>query len=186
LRGHPREALAEMKKAQTLDPLSLIINADLAELLLIAHFPEQSVQQSRKTIEMESSFALAHNQLGQAYLQQGNLDQAIGALQTAVRSSEGSPISTANLARAYAAAGRRNEAVQLLATLKARSNATYSNASEIATIYAALGDRDQAMAWLERGYVERFNPGVLIRPAFDPLRSDPRFQTLLRRVGLTR
>ena len=185
LRGHPREALAEMRKAETLDPLSLIINADLAELLLIAHFPEQSIQQSRKTIEMESSFALAHNQLGQAYLQEGHIDQAIVELQTAVRSSDGSPTCTANLARAYAAAGRRNEAVQLLATLKARSSAAYSNASEIATIYAALGDRDAAMTWLEQGYVERFNPGVLIRPALDPLRSDPRFQTLLHRVGLT-
>ncbi len=72
------------------------------------------------------------------------------------------------------------------ATPTTRSSATYSNASEIATIYAALGDRDAAMTWIEQGYVERFNPGVLIRPAFDPLRSDPRFQTLLHRVGLTR
>jgi len=185
LRGRSREALAEMRKAETLDPLSLIINADLAELLLIAHFPAESVQQSRKTIEMESSFALAHNQLGQAYLQQGQLDQAITELQVAVRSSDGSPTCTANLARAYAAAGKRHEAIDLLNSLKARSNAAYSNASEIATIYAALGDRDAAMTWLERAYGERFNPGVLIRPALDPLRSDPRFQTLLHHVGLT-
>ena len=51
-------------------------------------------------------------------------------------------------------------------------------------IYTALGDRDQAMTWLEQGYEERFNPGVLVRPGFDPLRSDPRFQALARRVGL--
>ena len=55
---------------------------------------------------------------------------------------------------------------------------------EIATIYVALGDRDQAMDWLEKGYEERFNPGVLLRPGFDPIRSDPRFQDMLRRIGI--
>jgi len=60
----------------------------------------------------------------------------------------------------------------------------YSNASEIAMTYASLGDTDQAMNWLERGYVERFNPGVLLRPGFDPLRADSRFQDLVHRIGL--
>ena len=74
----------------------------------------------------------------------------------------------------------------LLSDLKKRSNSTYSHGSEIAVIYAAFGDRDQAMNWLEKGYEERFNPGVLLRPGFDPLRSDPRFQDLVRRIGLPR
>jgi len=80
--------------------------------------------------------------------------------------------------------GRQHEAVQLIGDLKSRSSAGHSNAPEIAMIYAALGDSDQAMTWLERSYHERFNPGVLLRPGFDPLRSDPRFQDLRRRVGL--
>jgi len=91
-----------------------------------------------------------------------------------------------NLARAYAVSGRRSEAVQLLSELKKRSSPGYSNAPEIAVIYTALGDTDQAMTWLEQGYQERFNPGVLLRPGFDPLRSDPRFQALVRRVGLNK
>jgi len=90
----------------------------------------------------------------------------------------------ANLARAYVASGKRSEAVKLLDVLKRRSSTGYSNASEIAMIYASLGDSDQAMNWLETGFEERFNPGVLLRPGFDPLRSDRRFQNLLHRVGL--
>ena len=70
--------------------------------------------------------------------------------------------------------------------LKKRSSPGHSYASEIAVIYTALGDSNQAMAWLEKGYDERFNPGVLIRPGFDPLRSDPRFRDLERRVGFPR
>jgi tetratricopeptide (TPR) repeat protein len=178
------EAIAEMNKAASIDPLSLIINADLAELLLIAHFADESIRQSRKTIDLDPHFALAHNQLGQAYLQERKPDAAIGELQQAIQLSGASPTAIANLARAYAVSGRQHDAVQLINDLKSRSNAGHSNAPEIAMIYAALGDGDHAMIWLEKGYQERFNPGVLLRPGFDPLRSDPRFQDLRRRVGL--
>ena len=178
------EALAEMRKATSLDPLSLVINADLAELLALAHSYDESIQQSRKAIEMDPNFALAHNQLGQAYIQKQMYDDAVAELRKAVRLSGGSPTCMANLARAYVVSGKRSEAVKLLNDLKKRSNPGYSNASEIAIIYASLGDTDQAMNWLEKGYEERFNPGVLLRPGFDPLRSDSRFQNLVHRIGL--
>ena len=185
LLGRYDPAIAEMRKAQNLDPLSLIINADLAELLVVAHSYDESILQSRKTIEMDPNFALAHNQLAQAYLQKQRYDEAIEELTKAIKLSGGSPAFIANLARAYVASGKRSEALKLLNDLKKRSNSTYSNAAEIAVIYASLGDTDQAMNWLEKGYEERFNPGVLLRPGFDPLRSDPRFQDLVRRIGLS-
>jgi TolB-like protein/Tfp pilus assembly protein PilF len=184
LLGRYDEAIAEMRKAENLDPLSLIINSDLAELLVLAHSFDESIEQSRKTIEMDPNFALAHNQLAQAYLQKHMYDEAVAELQKAVQLSGGSPTCIANLARAYAVSGKRSEAEKLLNDLKKRSNPGYSNASEIATIYASLGDSDQAMNWLEKGYEERFNPGVLLRPGFDPLRSDLRFQSLVHRIGL--
>ena len=185
LMGRHGEAIAEMRKARSLDPLSLIINADLAEVLLIAHFYDESVRQSRKTIEMDPDFALAHNQLAEAYLQKQMRDDAITEFQKAVQLSEGSAICTANLARAYASSGRSADAGQLLTDLKKRLNPAYSNAAEIAMVYAALGEKAQAMVWLERGYNERFNPGVLLRPGFDSLRADPRFRDIVNRVGLT-
>jgi TolB-like protein/DNA-binding winged helix-turn-helix (wHTH) protein/Tfp pilus assembly protein PilF len=184
LLGNYDEAIAEMRKAQDLDPLSLIINADLAELLVLAHSYDESIRQSRKTIEMDPSFAVAHNQLAQAYLQKHMNHEAVAELQKAAQLSGESPTVMANLARAYVATGKKSEAIKILNDLTKRSNATYSHASEIAVIYAALGDNDQAMNWLEKGYEERFNPGVLLRPGLDPLRSDPRFQDLARRVGL--
>jgi TolB-like protein/DNA-binding winged helix-turn-helix (wHTH) protein/Tfp pilus assembly protein PilF len=184
LLGRYDEAIAEMRKAENLDPLSLIINADLAELLVLAHSYDESIQQSRKTIEMDPDFALAHNQLAQAFLQKHMYDEAVAELKTAVQLSGGAPAFIASLARAYVASGKQSEAIQLLGDLKKRSNPTYSNAAEIAMIYASLGDTDQAMNWLEKGYDERFNPGVLLRPGFDPLRSDSRFQELVHRVGL--
>ena len=184
LLGRYDEAIAEMRKAQSLDPLSLIINTDLAEILMLAHSYDESIQQSRKTIEMDPNFALAHNQLGQAYLQKHTYDEAVVELKKAVALSSSSPTCIANLARAYVASGKRSEAVKLLDDLRKRSNANYSNASEVAMIYASLGDEDQAMNWLQKGYEERFNPGVLLRPGFDPVRSDPRFKKIEHRIGL--
>jgi TolB-like protein/DNA-binding winged helix-turn-helix (wHTH) protein/tetratricopeptide (TPR) repeat protein len=180
------EALAEMKKAQSLDPLSLVINADLAELLTLAGAYDRSIEQSLKTLELDPGFGLAHNHLGQAYLQKHMNAEAIDELKKAVALSAGGATCVANLARAYVAAGERREAAGLLDDLTHRSSPLHSYASEIAVIHAALGDHDHAMAWLERGAEERFNPGVLLRPGFDPLRSDPRFADLMRRVGLAR
>ena len=177
------EAIVEMKKAMNVDPLSIIINADLAELLSLAHATEESIQQSRKTIEMDPAFALAHNHLGQAYLQKHMNREAVEELQEAVKLSNGSPTCIANLARANAVSDKKSEAIKLLGDLKKRSTPGQSFASEIAVIYASLGDTDQAMNWLEKGHEERFNPGVLIRPGFDPLRADPRFEDLVRRTG---
>jgi TolB-like protein/DNA-binding winged helix-turn-helix (wHTH) protein/Flp pilus assembly protein TadD len=184
--GRNDEAIAEIRKAEILDPLSLIISADLADFLVIAHSYDESIRESRKTIEMDPNFALAHNQLGQAYLQKQMQDEAIAELQKAVQLSGGSPTCLANLARAYVASGKRSEAVKLLSDLKERSNSNNSDAAEIAVIYVALGDTDQAMNWLEKCYEERFNPSVLLRAGFDPIRSDPRFKNLLRRIGLPR
>ena len=133
---------------------------------------------------MDPAFAIGHKQLGDAYLLKQMDKEAVAELQKAVRLSGGSPICVAELARAYVAAGKINEAVKLLSDLEKSSNASFTNAPQIALIYASMGDNEQAMNWLERAYEERFNPSILLRSGFRPLRSDPRFEDLLRRVGL--
>jgi tetratricopeptide (TPR) repeat protein len=182
LLGQNSAAIEEMGKAANLDPLSLIISSDMAELLLIAGLPEQSLQQSRKTLELEPHFPLAHNQLGVAYIEKHMLPQAIAELQEAVRLSGGSQACVANLARAYAAANRKSEAIEQLNELQRRS--PRPSAPEVAVIYAALGDNDRAIEWLNRAYEERLNPGVLLRTGFNSLHGDQRFKDLRSKLGL--
>jgi len=184
--GRNGEAVAQVEKATSLDPLSLIISSDLAEELLVAHRYDEAMEQARKTINMDSFFAPAHYVLGQEFMQKHLYPEAIAELQRAIELSAGSTAFTANLAYAYAVSGRRNEAVKILNDLKNRSQNGFSNAAEIALVYVGLDQKDQAMAWLEKAFEERFSPWVLMRPAFDPLRSDSRFQDLLHRIGFKR
>jgi TolB-like protein/DNA-binding winged helix-turn-helix (wHTH) protein/Flp pilus assembly protein TadD len=182
--GRHDEAVAEVQKAASLDPLSPSIGADLAEELLVAHRFDEAIDQSRKTIMLDPFFAPTHYVLGQALLQKDNYDEAILEFQKAIELSPGSTAFTANLGYACAVSGRRDDAAKILDHLKNRPPQDFSNAPEIAMIYIGLGEKDQAMSWLEKGYAERFSPWVLMRPCFDPLRSDPGFEDLVRRMGL--
>jgi Flp pilus assembly protein TadD len=133
---------------------------------------------------MDPNFAIAHYELGQAYEQKNMHNEAIVEFRTAIQLSGDNEIFTANLAHAYASSGRREEALKMVKDLEDRQSQHSSTDANIALIYVGLGDRDQAMIWLDKAYQARFNPSILLRPAWDPLRSDARFQDLLRRIGL--
>jgi tetratricopeptide (TPR) repeat protein len=182
--GRTVEGIAELRKAQSLDPLSLIISADLADALCIAHRYEESVQQSRKTLDMDPNFAVAHYQLGQAFQQMHMQSASIAELQKAIELSRGNAAFESNLAYAYAVSGRKDEAIRIAKDLESGQGHRSAADANIALIYVGLGDNDQAMIWLNKAYQARFNPSILLRPAFDPLRSNPRFQDLLHRIGL--
>jgi TolB-like protein/DNA-binding winged helix-turn-helix (wHTH) protein/Tfp pilus assembly protein PilF len=183
--GRNAEGIAESKKAESLDPLSLIISADLADALCIAHRYDESVEQSQKTIEMDPHFAVAHYELGQALEQKQRHDEAIAEFRRAIELSGGNTTFESNLANAYAVSGRKEEAMKIVKDLEIRQRQDSSTDASIALIYVGLGDNDRAMIWLNKAYQARFNPSILMRPVFDPLRSDSRFQDLLHRIGLS-
>jgi tetratricopeptide (TPR) repeat protein len=183
--GQNSDGMFELRKAESLDPLSLIISADIADALCIAHLYD-AVQQSRKTLEMDSNFAIGHYELGQALEQKHLHEEAITEFQRAIELSGHSGAFDSNLAYVYAVSGRKEEAIEIVKSLEARQDRNPSADANVALIYVGLGDQDQAMTWLDKAYEARFNPSILLRPVFDPLRSDARFQDLLHRIGLLR
>jgi TolB-like protein/DNA-binding winged helix-turn-helix (wHTH) protein/tetratricopeptide (TPR) repeat protein len=184
LMGKSTEALREFSLAQSLDPLSLIIGADIADALCIVKEFDAAVAQSRKTLELDPSFAVGHYELGQALVHVGRFDEAIAEFRKAIEISGHSSVFDSNLAYAYAVSGRRDEAVAIATDMVAHGETYPSAQANIALIYAGLGDREAALDWLDKAYDARFNPSILLRPAFDPLRSDARFKELMRRIGL--
>jgi TolB-like protein/DNA-binding winged helix-turn-helix (wHTH) protein/Flp pilus assembly protein TadD len=184
--GRTSEGIFEMRRAESLDPLSLIISADLAEALCVAHLYDESVQQSKRTLDMDPNFAVAHYQLGQALAQKHLHDEAIAEFQRAIELSGHSGAFDSNLAYVYAVSGRKVEAENIIKDLEARPDKNPSIDANIALVYVGLGEHDQAMIWLNKAYEARFNPSILLRPGFDPLRSDARFLDLRRRLGFQR
>jgi len=185
--GRHEEALAEIKRAQQLDPLSLIINAASAKILLYAGRDDLAIEQLRKTLEIDPNFAHAHHFLGYAYLRKGAFTEAIAEFHRAISLSPNLTQYKAGLGHAYARAGKSAEARKLLSELKEESKRRYVSWSDFAAIYAGLGEKDQAFACLEKAYEQRDTKLVTrgnLNPLLDPLRSDPRFQDLLRRIGL--
>ena len=142
------------------------------------------MEQSRKTLELDPNFAVGHYELGQALVQKQRADEAMVEFRKAIALSGHSGAFDSNLAYAYAVLGQKDEATKIVAELAATSDKNHSAYANIALIYVGLGDNDQAMIWLEKAYEARFNPSILLRPAWDPLRSDARFKDLRRRIGL--
>jgi TolB-like protein/DNA-binding winged helix-turn-helix (wHTH) protein/Flp pilus assembly protein TadD len=184
LMGKATEALQEFTQAQSLDPLSLIIGADIADALCIVHDFDAAVAQSRKTLELDPRFAVGHYELGQALVQLGRFDEAIAEFRKAIEISGHSSVFDSNLAYVYAVSGRKDDAVRIAAEMAAQGDIYPSAQANIALIYAGLGDREAALDWLDKAYAIRFNPSILLRPAFDPLRRDARFRDLMHRIGL--
>ena len=183
LLGHGAEALFEMRRAESLDPVSPVIRSNLADVLTVSHLFEESVRQSRRTLALDPNFAIGHFHLAEALVQQRQYEAAIAEFQQAIELSGHLALFDANLAHAYALSGRRADALKIAKDMEARLDLNPA-AGRIALIYVGLGDLDQAMNWLNKAYDARFNPEVLVRPTFDPLRSDARFRELRRRLGL--
>jgi TolB-like protein/DNA-binding winged helix-turn-helix (wHTH) protein/Flp pilus assembly protein TadD len=181
--GKNNESILELRKADSIEPLSPVINANLAEAFCISHIDDKCLEQSRETLELSPNFAIGHYVIGEGFVQRKMYDEAIAEFQKAIELSGYSGAFVSNLAYAYAVSGRKEEAAKIAEDLESQHNpADYAN---IALIYEGLGDQDQAMTWLDRAYASRFDPSILLRPAFDPLRSDARFSDLLRRLGIS-
>jgi serine/threonine-protein kinase len=180
------EALARVRHALELDPLSLVINTNVGWMLSLARRYDEAVEQLQKTIDLDSSFGLAHRRLGQVYEHMGQPADAVEEFQKAVFLSGQDPELIAARGHFHALTGNPDVAMEALADLGALSKHRYVPAFYFAKIYVGLGDFDRAFEYLDRAYDERY--GLLsylrVEPIFDPLKGDPRFNDLLRRIGL--
>jgi len=183
--GRFDEALAEMKSALALDPLSYSVNTGIGHILYLSRQYDQAIDHIRKIVESHPEFIPARLWFGRPYLQKGMYKEAIVQLEEAVKLSKDSTISLSTLGQAYALAGQRSSAKEILDRLLERSKNQYVPSYWIALVYMSMGDKDEAMNWLERALHERSSWLVWanIEPRFDTLRPDPRFASLLRRVG---
>jgi TolB-like protein/Flp pilus assembly protein TadD len=183
--GRTTEALAEIKRAQELDPLSLPINMTVGWLLCEANRTDEGIEQLRKTLEMEPAFVIAHHRLALCYERKGAYDGAITEYHKIIDLGA-KPLGTAGLAEAYAMAGNRSEAQKELVELQELSKQRNVSPSLLALIYAALGDKDQAFAWLDKSVDEHdlITARLKVDQRFDSLRSDRRFNDLVRRIGI--
>ena len=181
------EAIAERKRAQELDPPSPVINFELGLAFYFVRNYDQAIEQFQKTLELDPNFPPAHAFLPAAYEQKGMYNRAIAEFKNAMPMSGGEQkLAMAGLGHVYAVSGKKVEAHAVLNQLKQLSSQEYVSAYSIALVYAGLGEKEQAFAWLERAYEERaFQMHDLkVEPRWDNIRSDPRFEDLLRRVGL--
>ncbi|HZW96541.1 MAG TPA: tetratricopeptide repeat protein [Candidatus Eremiobacteraceae bacterium] len=185
--GRFNEGVAEAMRARELDPLSLPLNNALAGRLLAAGRYDEALRQVQTTLELDEHFAPAHQTLGWVYLHGGKRDDAIREFQNALELAGATDTDIQlDLGFAYAVSGHPDEARRILAHLQQLHQQGIVPAASLATLYGALGESNEAFVWLEKAYQER-DPQLTYLKAgrrFEPLREDPRFGQLVRRVGL--
>jgi tetratricopeptide (TPR) repeat protein len=182
--GRFDQAIAEMKRAVELDPLSLIYNTDLGVTLILARRYDEGIERLQRVLELDPNFYYAHYNLGLALELRGDLAGAIAKYKRARELSD-DPVPAAYLGHAYGVAGRKDEALQILNELGEAAKHRYVPNPAFALVELGLGQKEKAMDWLERGYEAheaRFIAYIKVDPFLDPLRGDPRFEALLKKV----
>jgi tetratricopeptide (TPR) repeat protein len=184
--GRSEEAVREVRRSEELEPLSVSVKAHVAVIFYFARRYDEAIAAGKKAVELDAMSTVAHQRLGSAYEQTGMFPEAIAEFQKAVDGSNRVQLAVASLAHAFALAGKRAEAEKLLAELKERSGSEYVSSYLIAEIYVALGEKEAAFKSLDQAYDERSIDLVLAKvdPRLDPLRDDPRFQELVKKVGI--
>ncbi len=190
--GRVEESLAEFKLAQTLDPLSPIIGSLAATPLIASRRYDDAIANLQKVLELSPSAALPYFYLQTAYEGKGDYSNAIDAAGRLALAFGDKPEAvsarSATLRTAYAKSGPRGYWLAQLESLKADWKKNPGDGYSFAPVYARLGDKDKAFEWLHKAYTAHSQDltfSLLVEPAFDSLRSDPRFQDLLRRMGRT-
>jgi tetratricopeptide (TPR) repeat protein len=180
------EALAEYKKAQQLEPLSLIIGANLAEAYLGRNDAAAAEAQCHRTIEMDPNWFYIRELLSLAYLKQGRKDLALAEAQKAVELAKRGSYALGALGYIDSQVGKRDEALALANELKERYAKQQASGQDIARIYLGLGDKDQTFEWLEKDFQSHSSTlsSWLNFAPFDSLVDEPRYRDLLKRMGI--
>ncbi len=183
--GRIEEALEWSRQARDLDPLE-VRGVQIGWTLFQAHRYDEAIRELRGVLTVYPDYTSARWTLGFALIGKGKPEEAIPELEKTVSTTQRSPGSIELLAAAYASAGQRREAIRLINELKQRRQKGYVPAGAFINPYLALRDYDEAFVWFERAYQEQSNilQFLKVHPFFDPVRGDPRFKDLLRRVGL--
>ena len=183
--GRTEEAVTSCRRARELDPLA-VSGSELAWMLFYARRYDDAVQELRSVLAVTPDDAYALWILGFALIANHHPEEAVPVLEKGVTASDRSPAMIGLLVHAYAKAGRRADALRLLEELKRRKQTGYVPAAAFVKAHLGLGEYDQAFFWLEEAYKEQSNilQFLKVHPMFDPIRGDPRFADLVRRVGL--
>jgi len=182
--GEFDRATSEENRALQLDPLSLIINADLGQNYMLARRYDEAIDQLRKTLEMDPRFYYARWTLGEALQMRGQLGEAMTEYQKAAEITD-DPMVLAMLAQGYAKTGQHDKAWALLSRLEQLAGQRYVGPFTFALVHLALGEKEKAIDDLERAYRERADPGIVgikVEPLLEPLRGHPRFERLVAKV----
>jgi tetratricopeptide (TPR) repeat protein len=183
--GRIEEGLNESKRSTELDPYSIPIVANYAYLHCFARRPDEAIAIAKRAVAFDDTIPIGRQRLGLAYEQKGMFHEAITEFQAAVKQSNRVQLALASLAHAYALSGNQVEARKLLTELEVRSKQQFVSSYLLATVYAGLGDKQRALDLLEKANTQNSIDIVQAKmdPKLDPLRDDPRFQELLKKIG---
>lgn len=185
--GRLEDALRKAQKARELDPLNAAINTVVGATLYYQKKYDEAIEELKETVILAPDFPIAHYYLAKSFVLTGNFDDAVDEFEKTRDILSSSPVSIGSLAYCHAAFGKTEEMRKLQAQLDQMAGEHYVPSIKLAEIHLALGDHDKAIECLEKGYEERCSLmiWIMIDPIYEPLKADPRYQDLLKRMGLS-